>query len=219
MRGARSHWPCGRTAITPVRTITGIAAPLLRANVDTDTIIPSSEIRSVAKTGLADSLFSSWRYLSAETRELNRAFVLNQAPFTNSSILLVGQNFGCGSSREHAVWALHDWGIRAIIGPGFGSIFKANCIRNGLLPVVLSEAIVELLAATVLDDPLANQISLDLQEKQITLGSSHWMFEFDDNDRAQLLSGMDAIDRTLEYRSDIEAFEQQDRVRRPWAYL
>jgi 3-isopropylmalate dehydratase small subunit len=85
--------------------------------------------------------------------------------------------------------------------------------------VVLSEAIVELLAATVLDDPLANQISLDLQEKQITLGSSHWMFEFDDNDRAQLLSGMDAIDRTLEYRSDIEAFEQQDRVRRPWAYL
>ena len=124
-------------------TLTAIAAPLLRINIDTDAIIPSREMKRVSKDGLAEGLFAGWRYQTPGSREENPDFILNQAPYRQARILLSGINFGCGSSREHAVWALHEWGIRAVIAPSFGSIFQGNCVRNGIVPVVLDNAIVE----------------------------------------------------------------------------
>ena len=121
----------------PINSITGIAAPLLRNNVDTDAIIPSREIKKISKLGLADGLFAEWRYSSVQNRIPDQNFILNKDPFQKSVILLTGENFGCGSSREHAVWALQEWGIKAIIGKSFGSIFYNNCIRNGLLAICL----------------------------------------------------------------------------------
>jgi 3-isopropylmalate/(R)-2-methylmalate dehydratase small subunit len=124
----------------PVRLLTAVAAPLLRANIDTDTIIPSREMKSVAKTGLAAGLFAGWRYTAIGGREPNPEFVLNQPAYAGTRILLGGENFGCGSSREHAVWALHEYGIRAVIAPSFAPIFFGNCVRNGIVPVVLPAA-------------------------------------------------------------------------------
>ena len=121
----------------PFKQHTGIAAPLIHLNIDTDAIIPSREIKSVSKKGLENGLFAEWRYLSLNTREENPTFILNQEPYRRASFILTGENFGCGSSREHAVWALYQWGIRAIVAPSFGSIFYSNCIQNGILPVLL----------------------------------------------------------------------------------
>ncbi|MDZ4374483.1 MAG: 3-isopropylmalate dehydratase small subunit, partial [Phenylobacterium sp.] len=119
----------------PLVTVTAVAAPLLRANVDTDAIIPSREMRTVSKTGLADGLFAGWRYTEVGGREPNPAFALNQPAYADAAILLGGPNFGCGSSREHAVWALHEFGFRAVIAPSFSPIFQNNCVRNGIAPV------------------------------------------------------------------------------------
>src|SRR5450631_3947374 len=130
-------------------TLTAIAAPLLRINIDTDAIIPSREMKKVSKVGLADGLFAGWRYRTPGSREENPDFVLNREPYRRARILLSGMNFGCGSSREHAVWALHEWGIRSIIAPSFGAIFHGNCVRNGILPVVLDNALVEQLAKQI----------------------------------------------------------------------
>jgi len=123
----------------PFKNISGIAAPLMRINIDTDTIIPSREMKTVSKKGLAGGLFADWRYISTESREENPDFILNQFPYNQAKILLSGSNFGCGSSREHAVWAINEWGIKVIIAPSFGSIFYNNCIKNGVLPINLDE--------------------------------------------------------------------------------
>ena len=147
--------------------LTAVAAPLLRINVDTDAIIPSREMKKVGKTGLAEGLFAGWRYRAPGSREEDPAFVLNQAPYRSARILLAGLNFGCGSSREHAVWALHEWGIRCVIAPSFGAIFYGNCVRNGILPVVLDNAQVEALAAVVARDP-ARPVTVDLVDSRIT---------------------------------------------------
>lgn len=143
------------TAFPPVRTITAVPAPLLRDNVDTDAIIPSREIRSVGKTGLADGLFAGWRYLPG-TREPDPAFVLNDPRYDHSPILLGGANFGYGSSREHAVWALREYGVRVVIAPGFAPIFAGNCVRGGVLPVVF-DAVFE-------DAP----VTVDLEAQTVT---------------------------------------------------
>ena len=126
--------------MTPFTSLSSVAIPLLRDNVDTDAIIPSREMRSTGRTGLADGLFAPWRYLDVDARLPDPAFPLNDARSKGAQILLGGENFGCGSSREHAVWALAEWGIRAVIAPSFAPIFKANCLRNGLLPVELPAA-------------------------------------------------------------------------------
>lgn len=200
-------------------SVTGIAAPLMRSNIDTDAIIPSREMKWVSKDGLSDGLFAGWRYLSFESREPNPKFVLNRSPFDKANILLAGHNFGCGSSREHAVWALAEWGIRVIIAPGFGSIFKANCMRNGVLPVVLEERLVELLAAQVEHDPFANQVTVDLQNKRVALGETVWKFDLPEEDRQMLLQGLDLIAVTQKSEIDIAGFETRDRRERPWAQL
>jgi 3-isopropylmalate/(R)-2-methylmalate dehydratase small subunit len=160
--------------VTSHSAFRGIAAPLMRINVDTDAIIPSREMKRVSKTGLAEGLFANWRYLDPGAREPNPDFILNQAPFDRASILLAGSNFGCGSSREHAVWALGEWGIRAVIAPSFGSIFAANCLNNGLLPVRLDEQAVGAIAAEVMEDPLANQVTVVLGERLVLAGRHTW---------------------------------------------
>jgi 3-isopropylmalate/(R)-2-methylmalate dehydratase small subunit len=201
-------------------TLTAIAAPLLRINVDTDAIIPSREMKKVAKTGLADGLFAGWRYRVPGSREEDPDFVLNREPYRRARILLTGANFGCGSSREHAVWALREWGIRAIIAPSFGAIFQGNCVRNGLLPVVLVADAVEQLAAEVEADPARNLVTVDLVSCSVTSprGARH-PFTIAPADRMMLLEGLDAIALTQKRDDEILAFQARDRLRRPWIYL
>jgi 3-isopropylmalate/(R)-2-methylmalate dehydratase small subunit len=203
-------------------TLTAVAAPLIRANVDTDAIIPSREMKTVSKTGLADGLFAGWRYLTIGGRDPNPDFVLNQEQFANTRILLGGENFGCGSSREHAVWALHEYGIRAVIAPSFAPIFYANCVRNGVVPVRLAAAHVAQLAAGVQTDPARRRLKVDLRARRVSVAAPDGLsfeFEIEPQDREMLLEGLDAIDLTLKQRSAIEQFWRHDRERRPWIYL
>jgi 3-isopropylmalate/(R)-2-methylmalate dehydratase small subunit len=194
----------------------GTAAPLLRANIDTDAIIPSREIRQVSKVGLADGLFAGWRYLDERARTPDPAFVLNQPSFAHASILLAGPNFGCGSSREHAVWALREFGIRTIIAPSFGVIFEGNCIRNGLLPVVLEQDTVEQLASETAAGPL----TVDLLNCVVRSpsGTEH-CFRIGAQQREMLLEGLDPVALTLRLNDRICAFRERDRRERPWIYL
>jgi 3-isopropylmalate/(R)-2-methylmalate dehydratase small subunit len=199
-------------------THTGVAAALLRSNIDTDAIIPSREMKTVSKTGLADGLFAGWRYVQA--REPDPNFVLNRHEQRGSTILLAGLNFGCGSSREHAVWALKEYGIRAIIAPSFGAIFAGNCVRNGLLPVVLPEAQVAALAASVAADPQGRRLSVDLQRCVVSdAAGKPYPFELAASQREMLLKGLDPIALTLASSAAIEAFQAEDRKVRPWIYL
>ena len=200
----------------------GVAAPMLRINIDTDAIIPSREMKRVSKSGLGQALFASWRYIDRgkDTEILDPEFVLNQAEYSNTSILLTGRNMGCGSSREFAVWALTDYGIRAIIAPSFGAIFHTNCIRNGLLPIVLDENIVAELAAQVSEDPQQNRLSIDLEKCEVVAqdGAIH-TFEIEPVYRQMLMQGLDAIDVTMQSNAAINAFIERDRKKRAWAYL
>ena len=202
--------------MNPVKIISGIAAPFLRINVDTDAIIPSREIKAVSKKGLSEGLFSEWRYTSIADRTLNDEFILNREPFNRSAILLTGDNFGCGSSREHAVWALQEWGIKAVIGSTFGSIFYGNCIRNGLLPIQLSTDDLQKLIDFVEKDPESNQILIDLETLSINFGSSEINFEFDKKYQASLLEGLDEIQQTLKLSDEISSFEEKHLKQNPW---
>jgi 3-isopropylmalate/(R)-2-methylmalate dehydratase small subunit len=199
--------------------LTAVAAPLLRDNIDTDIIIPSREMKSVSKTGLSAGLFAGWRYTAIGGREPNPEFVLNQPAYSGTKIILGGSNFGCGSSREHAVWALHEYGIRAVIAPTFSPIFFGNCIRNGIVPVRLPAETVAALAAWVERDPGAHRITVDLESQSVSGDGRTHRFELDDEPKAMLLEGLDAIDLTLKQRPAIEAFRLRDRAARPWIYL
>ncbi len=197
----------------------GIAAPLLRINVDTDAIIPSRELKRVSKEGFSEGLFAGWRYAAQDSREPNPDFVLNKPQYQGVSILLAGDNFGCGSSREHAVWALKEFGIRSIIAPSFGAIFYNNCIRNGVLPIVLSDGMVSELAAQVEEDPLSRLIQIDLRQGLVTAPNGDtYAFDIDPGPRDMLLNGLDMIGLTLQHKAEIDAFQKQDRERRPWIY-
>ncbi|MBS0503583.1 MAG: 3-isopropylmalate dehydratase small subunit [Proteobacteria bacterium] len=197
----------------PVPFVSGVAAPLIRPNIDTDQIIPSREMKSVGKTGLADGLFAGWRYTAPGSREPNPDFVLNQPGFAHATILLGGPNFGCGSSREHAVWALHEYGIRAVIAPGFAPIFRGNCVRNGIIPVVLPEEAVEAIAVE------GAKVAIDLLAQTVACGPLSCSFEIDPSAKAMLAEGLDAIDLTLKHCGEIGSFQTRDRAARPWVYL
>jgi 3-isopropylmalate/(R)-2-methylmalate dehydratase small subunit len=200
--------------MTPFTTLTAVAAPLLRDNIDTDTIIPSREMKSTGKTGLADGLFAPWRYLSPAGRDPDPAFVLNQPRYAGARIILGGSNFGCGSSREHAVWALAEYGIRAVIAPSFAPIFAGNCTRNGIVPVVLPATVVAEIAAD------GRPVTIDLPEQRVALDVGRsWRFEIGADAKAMLLEGLDAIDLTLKHAAQIAAFQSADRQARPWIYL
>ena len=189
--------------MTPFVTLTSRVAYLPRDNVDTDAIIPSREMTSTGRTGLADGLFAPWRY--AADRTPDPAFVLNAIP--DAQILASGANFGCGSSREHAVWALAEWGIRAVVAESFAPIFRNNCIRNGVLPVVLSkDAIAEIAGRVILVDLPA----------QTANGHE---FEIDAEAKMMLVEGLDAINLTLKHSEAISTFHRRDRAARPWVYL
>lgn len=190
--------------------LTSIAAPLLRDNIDTDTIIPSREMRSTGRTGLADGMFAPWRYLDADTRAENRDFVLNQPAFRGAAILAAGSNFGCGSSREHAVWALAEYGIKAIIAESFAPIFRSNCLRNFLLPVVVDRAAIEAIAGC--------EVTIDLAALTLTCGAQTHIFTLEDEARQMLIHGLDAIDLTLQQAAAIDAWTLADHAARPWVY-
>jgi 3-isopropylmalate/(R)-2-methylmalate dehydratase small subunit len=196
-----------------------VAAPLLRANVDTDAIIPSREMKTVSKTGLADGLFAGWRYTTIGGRDPNPDFVLNKPAYTATRFLLGGENFGCGSSREHAVWALFEYGIRAVIAPSFSPIFHGNCIRNGIVPVRLDADAIAALAAQVEADPANHQVTVDLERCLVVApdGTEH-AFAIEAEAREMLLEGLDAIDLTLKSRAAIDGFVARDRSLRPWIY-
>lgn len=205
-------------SMQPFTVWRGVAASMLRANIDTDAIIPSREMKLVSKLGLGGGLFAQERYLDADARELNPAFILNRPEYVDCSILLAGANFGCGSSREHAVWALKEFGIRAILAPSFGSIFANNCVRNGLLPVPLAMPVIEQVSAWVSLDPASHRVTVDLEAQQVEAGELSLAFSIDAGARQMLLAGLDAIALTLTRWDVIEAFDTARRESRPWLY-
>jgi len=198
----------------------GVAAPLLRDNIDTDAIIPSREMKTVSKSGLATGLFAPWRYLDAQTRRPQPDFVLNKPSYAHASILIAGHNFGCGSSREHAAWALGEFGFRAILAHSFGAIFKNNAIRNGILPVELKWPDLEAIAEWVAANPSENTISIDLDAQSVSAGPLGSVgFEIDAEAKLMLLHGLDEIGLTERFSEEIQAFEKKDQLIRPWNYL
>ena len=194
----------------PVSSITSPGVPLLRDNIDTDTIIPSREMKTTGRTGLAEGLFAPWRYTDAAARVRDPQFVLNQRDAIGTRLLLAGQNFGCGSSREHAVWALAEFGIEAIIAPSFAPIFKGNCLRNGLLPIELPAEVVRGLAWQM--------VQIDLDAQTVSAGGKAWPFAIDPEAKQMLAEGLDAIDLTLKQKPAILQWLAADRQTRPWAY-
>lgn len=201
------------------KSLTAVAAPIVRANVDTDIIIPSREMKSVSKTGLSAGLFAGWRYVAIGSREPNPEFVLNRPEYAAARIVLGGENFGCGSSREHAVWALHEYGFRSVIAPSFSPIFFGNCVRNGIVPVRLPLPIVQSIATWVERDPAVNLVTVDLECSVVRAAGQSHAFELDPESRDMLLEGLDAIALTLKQRAAIEEFWRRDRLARPWIYL
>ena len=199
-------------------TLTSRMIALPVNDIDTDQIIPAQFLKVTDKNGLADVLFYHWRY--NDDKSPKEDFIINKPESQGAQILLAGDNFGCGSSREHAVWALHEYGIRAVIAPTFSPIFFGNCIRNGIVPVRLPAPVVAELAAWVEQDPASHRVTVDLEAQTVSTsaGASH-RFELDDEPKAMLLEGLDAIDLTLKQRPAIEAFRARDRAARPWIYL
>lgn len=202
----------------------GLVAPLDRANVDTDAIIPKQFLKSIQRTGFGPNLFDEWRYLDQgepgrdnSRRPLNPDFVLNQPRYQGASILLTRKNFGCGSSREHAPWALEQFGFRAIIAPSFADIFFNNCFKNGLLPIALSEVQVDHLFNEVKAFP-GFRLIVDLEKQTVstTNGSAVYSFEIDAFRKYCLLNGLDDIGLTLQQADKIRAFEERHLAARPW---
>ena len=203
----------------------GLVAPLDRANVDTDSIIPKQFLKSVKKSGFGPNLFDTRRYLDAgepgkdnRGRRLNPDFVLNAPRYQGAQILLVRENFGCGSSREHAPWALLDYGFRVLISSGYADIFYNNSLKNGLLPIVLDPNAVDQLFREVATRP-GYRLVADLQEQSVTTPSGQtFSFSIDPHHKHCLLNGLDEIGLTLKYADKIRAFEAQHRARQPWLF-
>jgi 3-isopropylmalate/(R)-2-methylmalate dehydratase small subunit len=202
----------------PFGKLTAIAAPILRGNIDTDVIIRIDRLVGNSVRGtLGKWAFGALRYLADGTE--NPEFVLNREPYRQAEILITGPNFGCGSSREGAVWSLQEAGIRAIIGSGFGDIFFANCFQNGILPVVVDKALVDGLAAEIEATQGAGRISIDLEAQALVSpsGKRH-SFEIDPRRREGLLQGLDEVSLTLQRDDEIRTFQDADRSARPWIY-
>lgn len=198
----------------PFTRLNGIAAPLPLANVDTDMIIPKQFLRTIARTGLGKALFHELRTTPEGAERAD--FILNRAPWNRAEILIAGENFGCGSSREHAPWALLDFGIRCVVAPSFADIFYNNCFKNGILPVVLPRESVDALMQAASENP-HTPVSVDLESQSVTCGNRlSFTFSVDPFRKRCLLGGLDDIGLTLEKSAQIDAFERQDAARRPW---
>jgi 3-isopropylmalate/(R)-2-methylmalate dehydratase small subunit len=209
--------------MNPFITHTGIVAPLDRANVDTDAIIPKQFLKSIKKTGFGPHLFDEWRYLDhgepgmdLTQRKKNPEFVLNQLQYEKASILIARENFGCGSSREHAPWAIEDFGFRAILAPSFADIFFSNCFKNGLLPIVLPNETIDLLFKSI----YANKgyaLTIDLENQFVVLPSNEKIsFQVDAFRKHCLMHGLDDIGLTMQHSDSIKAFEQDYYQKNSW---
>ncbi|HHX2521534.1 TPA: 3-isopropylmalate dehydratase small subunit [Neisseria subflava] len=205
--------------------ITAIVAPLDRSNVDTDAIIPKQFLKSIKRSGFGPNAFDEWRYLDHgepgmdnSKRPLNPDFSLNQSRYQGAQILLTRKNFGCGSSREHAPWALDDYGFRAVIAPSFADIFFNNCYKNGLLPIVLTEEQVDQLFKEV-EANEGYQLSIDLAEQTLTTPSGEtFTFDITEHRKHCLLNGLDEIGLTLQHADEIRDFEEKRRQSQPWLF-
>ena len=202
--------------------LNGLVAPLDRANVDTDQIIPKQYLKSIKRTGFGDYLFDAWRFLDQGTmgmtpneRQINREFSLNLPEYQGASILIARDNFGCGSSREHAVWALKEFGFRAVIAPSCADIFFGNCFKNGVLPITLPAEVVSSLFARV---AAGLTLSIDLSAQTVTDGDQAYGFDIDPALKEKMLNGMDDIDLTLAEVDLIRDFEAGHRQRQPWLF-
>ncbi|MDC1447572.1 3-isopropylmalate dehydratase small subunit [Candidatus Thioglobus sp.] len=198
-------------------SLSSIATPLDRANIDTDAIIPKQFLKSIKKSGFGPNLFDEWRYLDHgepgmdnSKRPINPDFVLNNPKYSKAQILLTRRNFGCGSSREHAPWALEDFGFRAIIAPSFADIFYNNCFKNGILPVVLSSEIVDGLFE------YTGNIVIDLHDQSVTTDTHAFEFNVDPERKRRLINGLDDIGLTLQYEDQIRLFEKEHFKKHPW---
>ncbi len=198
-------------------TLTSITMPLDRANIDTDAIIPKQFLKSIKRSGFGPNLFDEWRYLDHgevgmdnSKRPINPDFVLNDPQYKDARILLTRRNFGCGSSREHAPWALQDFGFRAIIAPSFADIFYNNCFKNGLLPIVLSSEIVDALFV------YQGEIVVNLEEQSVKTEDNIYKFEVDSERKRRLINGLDDIGLTLQYEDQIRSFESEHFKKYPW---
>ncbi|HIP81023.1 MAG TPA: 3-isopropylmalate dehydratase small subunit [Leucothrix mucor] len=206
----------------------GIVIPLDRSNVDTDAIIPKQYLKSISRSGFGPTLFDDWRYVKAgepgmdhSKREIKADFVLNQARYQGGSILLARENFGCGSSREHAVWAIEDYGIRVILAPSYADIFYNNCFKNGILPIVLSEEKIDALFNEVAMRE-GYTLTIDLENQQVLeidkLLTEKTPFEVDAFRKHCLLNGLDDIGLTLQHADDIRAYEEKRKQQTPWLF-
>jgi len=204
--------------------ISGVVATIDRDNIDTDQIIPTEYLKSIKKFGFEDYLFDGWRYLdegklgiSKNDREQNPDFILNQAPYDKATILLTRDNFGCGSSREHAVWALRDFGIKIVIASSFGDIFYNNCFKNGVLPIKLDKNKIEDLFQKVSDNSADLSVSLD-SKKIFQNENEIYSFDVEENLLERIIYGLDDVDMTLKHKDKILAFEQTRMKNTPWIF-
>lgn len=201
---------------------TGLVVPLDRENVDTDAIIPKQFLKSIARTGFGENLFDEWRYLDVgqpgmdnSNRPLNPDFVLNQPQYRGASVLLARDNFGCGSSREHAPWALQQYGFRAVIAPSFADIFFNNCYKNGLLPIALSVQAVDALFHMV-KGKIGFEVTIDLPAQIVRAGDNVFQFDISEFRKYCLVNGFDDIGLTLRHADEIRVFEAQHLMKYPW---
>ena len=207
------------------KTFTGIVAPLDRSNVDTDAIIPKQFLKSIKRSGFGPNLFDEWRYLDTanpieenQVREINPDFVLNQPPYDKAEILLARENFGCGSSREHAVWAITDFGLKVVLAPSFGDIFYSNSFKNGFLLIRLKTEEIDALFNAVQDNK-GLKVTVNLEEQFVETDTNEkYSFDIDSGLKERLLEGLDDIGLTLNYADDIRAYEKQRLSITPWLF-
>jgi 3-isopropylmalate/(R)-2-methylmalate dehydratase small subunit len=197
-------------------TLTGVAAPMNMINVDTDMIIPKQFLKTITRAGLGKSLFFEMRY--ADDGAENPDFVLNRREYRAAQILLAGDNFGCGSSREHAPWALEDFGIRAVIAPSFADIFRGNCLKNGMLPIALPQAAIDVLMKDAAGDN-TRVLTIDLPtQRVIRANGESFHFDIEGSSKRALVEGLDEIGQTLTRDAEIAAFEQRQSAAQPWLW-
>ena len=205
--------------------LNGLACPIDRANIDTDAIIPKQFLKSIKRSGFGPYLFDEWRYtnhgepgMDCSTRPLNADFILNQPRYRGAQIMLARENFGCGSSREHAPWAIEDYGFRVIIAPSYADIFFGNCYKNGMLPIVASHAMVDQLFKECLEN-VGYSLNVDLASQTVTLPSGEsFGFEINATSKHNLLNGLDEIGLTLMHSDDIKKFEVKHQATQPWLF-
>jgi len=209
--------------MTNINSIKGIVASIDRDNIDTDQIIPTEYLKSIKKFGFGEYLFDGWRFhdqgklgMSIDQRDLNHDFILNKETYANSSVLLTRDNFGCGSSREHAVWALRDFGIKAVIASSFGDIFYNNCFKNGVLPIVLNKDQIQDLFLQY--ENSGSDITINLETKLIDTGNNQISFDVDDNLLERIIYGLDDVDITLKHKDLIKRFEEERMKEKPWIF-